>query len=167
MIGSISLDQLRVLVTLADTGSFSAAGRKLGRAQSAISQAIATLESMQGVELFDRSGHRPQLTEVGRVLVDQARLPPARGPRRQSVPARVGRDAGHDHIVGRAAVRPIEGAVLPVEEHRLLVRLIEGGDGDGAEALIAEHLGHNQERLQQPPASCPGSSEGEECDLCC
>ena len=28
---------------------------------------------MQGVLLFDRSGHRPVLTEIGRVLVDQAR----------------------------------------------------------------------------------------------
>ena len=74
MIGNLSLDQLRVLVTIADTGSFSAAGRKLGRVQSAISQAIATLEAVQGVALFDRSLHRPQLTEVGRVLVGQARL---------------------------------------------------------------------------------------------
>ncbi|WP_206933514.1 LysR substrate-binding domain-containing protein [Roseococcus thiosulfatophilus] len=74
MIGSLSLDQLRVLTTIADTGSFSAAGRKLGRVQSAISQAVATLEATQGVILFDRSGHRPRLTDAGRVLVDQARL---------------------------------------------------------------------------------------------
>jgi DNA-binding transcriptional LysR family regulator len=74
MLGNLSLDQLRVLVTIADAGSFSAAGRKLRRAQSAISQAVATLEEMQGVVLFDRGSHRPQLTEVGRVLVDQARL---------------------------------------------------------------------------------------------
>ncbi len=74
MIGSLTLDQLRVLVTIADTGSFSAAGRKLGRVQSAISQAIATLEDLQGVSLFDRSGHRPSLTDTGRVLVDHARL---------------------------------------------------------------------------------------------
>jgi len=74
MIGSLSLDQLRVLVTIVDAGSFSAAGRRLGRAQSAISQAVATLELVQGVALFDRSGHRPQLTPVGRVLVGQARL---------------------------------------------------------------------------------------------
>lgn len=87
MIGSLSLDQLRVLVTIADTGSFSAAGRKLGRAQSAISQAIATLESMQGVALFDRAGHRPQLTEVGRVLVDQARLVLASAARFEAVAA--------------------------------------------------------------------------------
>lgn len=74
MIGNLTLDQLRILVTIVDTGSFSAAGRKLGRVQSAISQAIATLESVQGVALFDRSGRRPTLTETGRVLVEQARL---------------------------------------------------------------------------------------------
>jgi len=65
---------LRVLVAIVETGSFSAAGRKLARAQSAISQAIATLEELQGVLLFERDGHRPRLTETGRVLVGQAQL---------------------------------------------------------------------------------------------
>jgi DNA-binding transcriptional LysR family regulator len=60
-------------VMIAETGSFSAAGRKLGRVQSAISQTIATLEDAQGVTLFDRSGHRPVLTDVGRVMVAEAR----------------------------------------------------------------------------------------------
>ncbi len=73
-LGTLSLDQLRVLVTIADSGSFSAAGRALGRAQSAISQAIANLEALQGVTLFDRDGYRPKLTAIGQVLVDQARL---------------------------------------------------------------------------------------------
>jgi DNA-binding transcriptional LysR family regulator len=73
MIGSLTLDQLRVLVAIAETGSFSAAGRKLGRVQSAVSQAVATLEDVQGVTLFDRSGFRPTLTDAGRVLVAQAR----------------------------------------------------------------------------------------------
>lgn len=73
MIGSLTLDQLRVLVTIADAGSFSAAGRKLGRAQSAISQAVATLEHVQGVMVFDRAGFRPVLTDAGRVLIGQAR----------------------------------------------------------------------------------------------
>ncbi|MFP8965049.1 LysR family transcriptional regulator [Pokkaliibacter sp. CJK22405] len=73
MIGSLTLDQLRILVTIADTGSFSAASRLLLRAQSSISQAIATLENVQGVQLFDRSSHRPQLTPTGQALVTQAR----------------------------------------------------------------------------------------------
>lgn len=73
VIGSLTLDQLRVLVTVSDEGGFSAAGRSLGRVQSAISQAVKTLEDIQGVELFDRSRQRPTLTPVGRVLVEQAR----------------------------------------------------------------------------------------------
>lgn len=74
MLGSLTLDQLRVLVAITETGSFSAAGRKLHRAQSAISQAIATLEDVQGVILFDRSSYRPHLTDAGRALVAQARV---------------------------------------------------------------------------------------------
>jgi DNA-binding transcriptional LysR family regulator len=73
MIGNFTLDQLRVLVAIANEGSFSAASRRLRRAQSSISQAISTLEHVHGVSLFDRSGHRPVLTATGTVLVDQAR----------------------------------------------------------------------------------------------
>ena len=87
MIGNLSLDQLRVLVTIADTGSFSATGRKLRRAQSAISQIVAALERAQGVVLFDRSGHRPRLTEIGSVLVAQARLVLASAARFEAVAA--------------------------------------------------------------------------------
>lgn len=74
MIGSLTLDQLRVLVAIADEGSFSAAGRRLGRAQPAVSQAVANLEAARDVTLFDRSGYRPALTETGAALVEQARL---------------------------------------------------------------------------------------------
>lgn len=84
-IDNLTLDQLRVLVTIADVGSFSAAARKLRRAQSSISQAVATLEEMQGVRLFDRSGHRPRLTDIGKVLVEQAHLVLASATRFQAV----------------------------------------------------------------------------------
>lgn len=73
MLSALTLDQLRVLVSVEETGSFSAAGRRLGRVQSAISHAIQSLESVHGVVLFDRSGKSPRLTEAGRVLVTQAR----------------------------------------------------------------------------------------------
>lgn len=73
MIGSLTLDQLRVLVAIDEAGSFSAAGRQLRRAQSAISHAIQGLEESQGVQLFDRSTRTPRLTEAGGALVVQAR----------------------------------------------------------------------------------------------
>lgn len=69
----LSLDQLRVFAQVADSGSFLAAARKLARAQSAVSYAIASLEDQLGVQLFDRSGYRPQLTDPGVALLTDAR----------------------------------------------------------------------------------------------
>ncbi|MFT5236303.1 MAG: DNA-binding transcriptional LysR family regulator, partial [Shewanella sp.] len=50
-----SLNQLEAFVLSVRHGSFSAAARKLGRAQSRISTAISNLEADLGFELFDRS----------------------------------------------------------------------------------------------------------------
>jgi DNA-binding transcriptional LysR family regulator len=73
MIDALTLDQMRVLVAVADAGSFSAAARKLSRVQSAISQSIQTLETTLGLTLFDRSGKTPSLTDAGKALVGDAR----------------------------------------------------------------------------------------------
>lgn len=73
MIGSLTLDQLRVLVAIEDAGSFSAAGRRLRRVQSAISHTVQMLEEAQGLLLFDRSSRTPRFTDAGRALVAQAR----------------------------------------------------------------------------------------------
>jgi DNA-binding transcriptional LysR family regulator len=73
MLDPLTLDQLRVLVAVADCGSFSAAARQLGRVQSAISQSVQSLEATLRVALFDRSTKTPLLTEAGRVLLQDAR----------------------------------------------------------------------------------------------
>lgn len=73
MLDGISLDQLRTFIAAADAGSFSAAARRLRRAQSAVSQTISTLEAQLRVPLFDRSARYPQLTEPGRLLLADAR----------------------------------------------------------------------------------------------
>jgi len=56
--GLPSLDQLTVFLSVVETGSFAAAGRRLGRATSAISYTIANLELQLGVPLFDRDRTR-------------------------------------------------------------------------------------------------------------
>jgi DNA-binding transcriptional LysR family regulator len=73
MLDSLSLDQLRTFIAAADAGSFSAAARKLRRAQSVVSQTLANLETQSGVRLFDRAGRYPVLTEDGRALLADAR----------------------------------------------------------------------------------------------
>ena len=73
MLEAVTLDQLRTFIAAVDEGSFSAAGRKLRRAQSVVSQTLANLEGQLGVKLFDRSTRYPQLTEEGRNLLPDAR----------------------------------------------------------------------------------------------
>jgi DNA-binding transcriptional LysR family regulator len=74
----ITLDQLAVFLAIVETGSFSGAAKRLARAQSAISYAIANLERLLELELFDRNGRKPVLTEAGRALLDDARMVDAR-----------------------------------------------------------------------------------------
>jgi DNA-binding transcriptional LysR family regulator len=69
-IESLSIDQMRAALTVAEVGSFSGAARRFNRAQSAVSYAVTTLERQLGVALFDRTdGARPRPTETGRVLL--------------------------------------------------------------------------------------------------
>lgn len=68
----LSLDQLLVFTAVVEQGSFSAAARKLNRAQSAITYAIQKLEEQSGAELFDRSAYRPVLSDAGRALLPRA-----------------------------------------------------------------------------------------------
>src|ERR1700742_1470775 len=73
MLDGVSLDQLRTFIAAADEGSFSAASRKLLRAQSVISETVSNLEDQIGVPLFDRSGRYPKLTPAGVILLADAR----------------------------------------------------------------------------------------------
>jgi DNA-binding transcriptional LysR family regulator len=73
MLDGVSLDQLRAFIAAIDEGSFSAAGRKLRRAQSAVSELISNLEGQIGVPLFDRSERYPKLTPAGVLLAADAR----------------------------------------------------------------------------------------------
>ena len=73
MLDSLTLDLLRTLVASADEGSFSAAGRKLRRTQSVVSEAIANLEDQLGLRLFDRTGRLAKATPAGIRLVEEAR----------------------------------------------------------------------------------------------
>ncbi|WP_261884172.1 LysR family transcriptional regulator [Vibrio pelagius] len=60
-----TLQQLETLVTCVECGSFSAAARKLGKAQSAVSTTIANLEIDTDTVIFDRSSRTPKLTAQG------------------------------------------------------------------------------------------------------
>lgn len=72
MLDAITLDQIRTFLAAAESGNFSAAGRKLRRAQSVASPTLANRESQSDVGLLDRVGRYPRLTEQGRSLQEDA-----------------------------------------------------------------------------------------------
>jgi DNA-binding transcriptional LysR family regulator len=69
----LSIEQIEAFIATVDSGSFSAAARKLGKVQSAVSQSIMNLEIDCGIELFDRSGRYPTLNDAGHKLLPYAR----------------------------------------------------------------------------------------------
>ncbi len=70
--GGDYLQWLRGFYQVAKTGSFSMAGREIGRNQPTISHQIKCLEKEYGVTLFDRSRERMELTAEGRILFEKA-----------------------------------------------------------------------------------------------
>lgn len=69
----LDIHQLRVLVALSKSGSFTQAGHDLHVTQSAISHSIRALEEATGCRLFDRVGKTAHLTPAGEQLLHHAR----------------------------------------------------------------------------------------------
>lgn len=69
----MTLVQLRHLLALAESGSFSQSAERLFITQPALSRSIRALEDELGLRLFDRIGRHSELTPFGRELVARAR----------------------------------------------------------------------------------------------
>ncbi|HVO87462.1 MAG TPA: LysR family transcriptional regulator [Casimicrobiaceae bacterium] len=67
----IDLRTINIFLTLAESGSFTLAARRLAKTQSAVSQAIRQLEEELGVVLIDRSERPLCLTPAGELLRDR------------------------------------------------------------------------------------------------
>jgi DNA-binding transcriptional LysR family regulator len=68
----MDFDQLVTFVEVARLGSFSRAGQKVFRSQSAVSAQIRQLEHEYGEKLLDRAGKSVRLTPAGEVLFEYA-----------------------------------------------------------------------------------------------
>jgi DNA-binding transcriptional LysR family regulator len=69
----LNTERLQYLVCIAETGSFSAAARKLNVSASAVNQAVQAMEIDIGIRLFERvAGKSPSLTPEGKALYFQA-----------------------------------------------------------------------------------------------
>lgn len=69
----LDVRRLRILVAVADHGSFTAAALYLHLTQSAVSQQMALLEREAHIALFERRPRGVQLTAAGQLLVERSR----------------------------------------------------------------------------------------------
>lgn len=70
---SVSLDQLKAFIEVAEHGSFTAAAKALNLSQPAVTHQVHELEQRFGVSLLERLGKRAYLTEPGERLIEHAR----------------------------------------------------------------------------------------------
>ena len=68
----VTLKHLKIFVAVCETGSVTAAGKKLFIAQPSVSLAVSELENYYGVKLFDRIAKRLHLTEAGKNFLQYA-----------------------------------------------------------------------------------------------
>lgn len=71
--GVIEFSELRAFVAVAETGSFSAAGRLLDRDPTVVSRRLQTLEGRLGLRLAERTTRQVSLTEAGRAYLSRIR----------------------------------------------------------------------------------------------
>lgn len=69
----MTLDQLRIFIQVAERQHLTQAADVLALTPSAVSASIKALENQYGTELFNRVGRRIELTEAGRIFLNEAR----------------------------------------------------------------------------------------------
>ncbi|MGD8912468.1 MAG: LysR family transcriptional regulator [Candidatus Thiodiazotropha sp.] len=69
----MDLQLLRSLLAIADTGSITEAADRIGLTQPALSRRLQQLESYLGADLLSRGRKGTELTEIGRLVVAEAR----------------------------------------------------------------------------------------------
>jgi DNA-binding transcriptional LysR family regulator len=64
---------MRTFVAVADTQSFTGAGKRLGRSKALVSKHVGELEGRLGVRLINRTTRSVQVTEIGRAYYERVR----------------------------------------------------------------------------------------------
>jgi len=125
-------NQLKAFLATAETGSLSAAARKLGLTQPTLSRQVAAIEKHMGVTLFERVGKAMALTTTGLDLLEHAR---AMGAAAEALSmAATGRSQAVGGVVSVSATDGVAAYLLPP-----LVRKLRDQDPGIAIEVIASN----------------------------
>ena len=127
-------NQLKAFLETAETGSLSAAARKLGLTQPTLSRQVAAIEKQLGVTLFERVGKAMVLTSTGLALLEHARAMGAAAEELQV--AATGQSQAVDGIVCISATEAVATHLLP----GALLRLRETAPGIVVDLVTSDAL---------------------------
>lgn len=137
---TLDWNQLRAFLETAETGSLSAAARKLGLTQPTLGRQVAAIEHSMGVTLFERVGKTMALTPTGLDLLEHAR---AMGTAVEALSlAATGRSQAVGGVVSVSATDIMAARVLPP----LLRRLREKAPGIAIEVITTDTFSDLQRR---------------------
>ncbi|TAG48967.1 MAG: LysR family transcriptional regulator [Betaproteobacteria bacterium] len=133
-------NQLRAFLETAETGSLSAAARKLGLTQPTLSRQVAAIERSMGVTLFERVGKTMALTPTGLDLLEHART---MGTAVEALSlAATGRSQAVGGVVSISATEIVAARLLPP----LVRQLREQAPGITVEVIASDALSDLQRR---------------------
>lgn len=140
LMNTLDWNQLRAFLETADTGSLSAAARKLGLTQPTLSRQVAAIEQRMGVTLFERVGKAMALTPTGLDLLEHAR---AMGAAAEALSlAATGRSQAVGGVVSVSATDMVAAALLPP----LVRQLREREPGIAIEVIATNAMSDLQRR---------------------
>jgi DNA-binding transcriptional LysR family regulator len=141
-VAELTLSGLRVLVAVADHGSFSSAADALGYTQSAVSRQVASLESAVGQRVFERGRSGVRLTAAGARLLPRAvrLLADLDAALADAAVTPAGRVRVGAFPVAAATLVPHALAAVATEHPALVVSLREAGSASLARAVRAGTL---------------------------
>jgi DNA-binding transcriptional LysR family regulator len=131
---TLDWNQLKAFLETAETGSLSAAARKLGLTQPTLSRQVAAIEQHMGVTLFERAGKAMALTPTGLDLLEHAR---AMGAAAEALGlAATGRSQAVGGVVSVSATDAVAAHLLPP----LMRQLREKEPGIAIEVVSSDAL---------------------------
>jgi len=141
----VTLEQLKYLCAIVETGSFRAAAETVFRSQSSLSISIQKLEKELGITLFTRDSYRPELTGAGQAIYQKAKRLRTQEKELIALAEHLASDCEAELCVSISGIVPIEPVIKVFEEIKSIYPAIRL-------TLLTENLAGTMERLHDDAA---------------